>query len=199
MIHRSPARLVGALLLLLTGCPADPPTTTPPTTTRPEEPDVPTSKGGSPVTSEQPPPTPTTTSTTKDRAQLLAMTPADVLKDGLRGSGTGGMSPLLAGEGAVAMAEQLREANVPLDALDLCVVVFDRARERTATGTIEAPARKELDAGVELQAGDLPSLHRWVKALAERAYQRQDLDAAVAFLMKVREIRALSQALTPPR
>ncbi len=195
------AGLTGLALLVAAGCPADdmppppvpPPaagsspgrTSTPATSHLDEPKDGP--KGATGVTDER--------ATSTDRERLLAMTPEQALVDGLRGDGPGGLSPLLAGEGALAMAEQLRAAQVPTEALDLCVVVFDRAREQAAPGTLPEPALQELQRALKVQAGDQPGLLRWVEALAGRVYLRQDVEAAVAFLLKVREVRALSGAL----
>lgn len=137
---------------------------------------------------------------TTDRARLLAMTPEEALAQGLRGDAPGGVSPLLAGEAALALAEQLRAADVPLQALDLCIVVFDRAREQAgADPTIPEPVLQELRRALDVQAGDRPALRRWVTALADRAYLRQDLEAALAFLVKVREVQALGGAMKRPR
>ncbi len=143
-------------------------------------------EGGSSVTPER--------SSSSSREQLLAMTPEQALADGLRGDGPGGLAPRLAGEGALAMAEQLRAAQVPVEALDLCVVVFDQARERAHAGTLPEPALQELQRAVKVQAGDRPALLAWAQALAGRVYLRQDLEAAVTFLVKVREVRAFADA-----
>ena len=180
------ALLAALAALALLGCPDDPPPPPPPprSTRRvdptpgaaPEEPDM----------SQQP--------SSSDRQRLLAMTPGEVLAGGLRGDGPGGLQPLLAGEGALAMAEQLRAGEVPLEALDLCIVAFDRARERARGATVEDDARAELVRGLRLQAAGHPTLLAWVEALAERVFLREDLPAALAFLVKVREVRAISQA-----
>ncbi|MCO5172283.1 MAG: hypothetical protein M9894_38790 [Planctomycetes bacterium] len=142
---------------------------------------------------EPTPPAPTSA----DRARLLALTPAEALAGGLRGTAPGGLAPTLAGEGALAMAEQLRAANVPLEALDLCIVAFDRARERAQGPVIDDAARADLARALRVQAGDQPALRAWVEALADRAYVREDLPAALSFLVKVREVRALSAAALP--
>lgn len=187
----SPLSLLVTLALAVTGCPADeppPPLKTP----RPRRPE--------PVAPERPvEPTVTQQPSSSDRARLLAMTPADVFADGLRGRVAGELAPLLAGEGALAMSEQLGAAKVPLEALDLCFVVFDRARESARAELVEDAVRAQLMRSLEVQAGDQPVLRAWVVALAERVFVRADLSAAAAFLTKVRTIYALSAALTRPR
>lgn len=205
MIHVGRVALAGALAssLALCGCPADPPVTTAPprasskTSTTPRTPRASTSAppAGEPAVSDPPP----SSSDRSDRARLLAMTPAEVFGGGLRGRNAGELAPLLAGEGALAMAEQLGAAKVPLEALDLCLVVFDRARERSREALVEDAIGAELTRALEVQAGDQPVLRAWVVPLAERVFVQADLGAAVAFLTKVRTIYALSAALTRPR
>lgn len=197
MIRRA-AALVACVALA--GCPTDdmPPPTLPASPAPPTPSQRSTSpaddapKGAATVTDDR--------ASTTDRARLLAMTPDQALAEGLRGDAPGGLPPLLAGEAALAMAEQLRAADVPLEALDLCLVVFDRAREQTGAGqTVPAPVLEDLRRALEVQAGDLPALSRWVEALAGRVYLRRDLEGAVAFLVKVREVHALGAALPRPR
>lgn len=187
----SPLSLLVTLALAVTGCPADdppPPLKTP----RPPRPE--------PVAPERPvEPTVTQQPSSSDRARLLAMTPADVFSGGLRGRVAGELAPLLAGEGALAMSEQLGAAKVPLEALDLCLVVFDRARESARAELVEDAVRAQLMRSLEVQAGDQAVLRAWVVPLAERVFVQADLSAAVAFLTKVRTIYALSAALTRPR
>lgn len=186
MTRLGPALLA---LALLTGCPGEDPPPPPVSrvATTPVAPPPP-APGSPPVTSE-----PSST----DRARLLALTPAEALAGGVRGAAPGGLAPALAGEGALAMAEQLRQAGVPLEALDLCIVAFDRARERTRAGVIDDAARADLARALRVQAGDRPALLAWVEALADRAYVREDLPAILSFLTKVREVRALSAAARP--
>jgi len=117
------------------------------------------------------------------REELLAMTPEQVLANGLRGSGPHGLAPGLAGTGALALSEQLRADGLPRDALGLASVIFRRAAEQglpeqRATEQVHA----ELARNIEVQAGDQPRLHAWLTALARAGERHGDLAAAAAFL-----------------
>lgn len=133
---------------------------------------------------------------TLTRAQLLEMSPLVVLEDGLREAGATdetGLADKLRTLGALALSEQLREAGVPLDALDLCIVVFDQAREQNPEWTSEA--RETTIAGLDVQASGFPLLGRWLAALVEAIDDARDLVAALRFLEATRQIWGTNRVL----
>jgi hypothetical protein len=126
---------------------------------------------------------------TLSRAQLLALKPAVMLENGLRVSGAvdeTGLTDNLRTLGALAFSEQLRDADVPLDALDLCMVVLDQTREQYSEWTGEA--RAAAVAGLEVQASGFPVLARWLAVVIQAIGDSEDLVAAVRFLEATRQM-----------
>lgn len=186
-------RALVLLAALLAGCPADPPAPVPPPPPPPSTAPARPAPTPTPAAKEPAVPPPALT-----REELLALDPDELMKAGLRGAAPGGLAPALAGEGALALHEQLRAASAPLEALDLCVVVLARAAERVKPGAlVDEAAALELEKGLAVQSSGCAPLERWTRALARRAQTREDLDAAAAFLLKVKEIARLAAAKLP--
>jgi hypothetical protein len=137
------------------------------------------------------------------REQLLAMTPAELLGGGLRRTPGGpdtGLAEELAGTGALALGEQVRNAGEPRDALALCMVALDQVREKVRAGAALTDENKDaLARGLALQSQGLPVLSSWMDALRERIADRADLDAAIDLLERAYRIWQLNDSLRATR
>lgn len=90
------------------------------------------------------------------------------------------------GTAALAMVEQLVEADVPLEALDLCIVYFSRALDGLSPGQIPPQRLEALDADLAIERSTSPRLAEWLDALRSRASSAEDLDSVIQFLMRAR-------------
>lgn len=198
--RRARAALLTALALASAGCPREEPGAAPPRApaTLEAEPDAPREETAMPEPSE--PSAPESLS----REELLARAPEAVLAGGLRGEGPEGLAPELAGAGALALVEQLRAAGVPREALELCLVQLDRAREQAPPGELSDAALERLRSDLAVQTRGHPALERWMTALAGHLLERSDLEAAVTFVSRAWRIWQEGDALRqrgaqPPR
>lgn len=176
---------IGVLLLALCGCPGGS-QPGPPGPALPRGDATQPAAEPTPPRAEPTPPAPTATPPEREtmtRSELLSLEPADLFADGLRGDGPHGLAAGLAGTGALALAEQARDAGSPREALALASVIFRRAAENTASGQ-QAPegVLAKLDRDIEVQAGDQPRLQAWLLALRDVCRAQEDYAAASAFL-----------------
>lgn len=197
--RRALAALLTALALLGAGCPREEPSALP-APARPEpEPDAPPS----PAPREEPAMPEPSEPESLSREDLLARTPEAVLAGGLRGDGPEGLAPELAGTGALALVEQLRAADVPREALELCLVQLDRAREQAPPGALSDAAVERLRRDLAVQTRGYPALERWMTALEGHLLHQGDLEAAVTFVSRAwriwQEGDALRERGKPPR
>lgn len=93
---------------------------------------------------------------------------------------------------ALAMAEQLQAAAVPLESLDLCIVYWSRALDGLMPGEIPQERLDRLDADLFIEAASSAALARWLDALRLRARTTEDLDRTIQLLMRSRAIWLLS-------
>jgi len=120
------------------------------------------------------------------REQRLAWTPDEAIQR-LQRPGPDETSTV-----ALAMAEQLEAAHVPIDALDACLVIWSRALGDRSPQRASRIALEQLRQDLQLQTSAAPVLRAWLAALSRPITTVQDLDYVFRFLTKVRELQALT-------
>ena len=123
---------------------------------------------------------------TTTRAERLGWSPEIALNLVERSNGTE------VGTAALAMVDQLVEAGVPFEALDLCIVYFSRALDGLSPGRIPPDRLQVLDADLAIERSASPRLADWLDALRSRLSNAEHLDAAIQFLMRARTTWQLS-------
>jgi len=118
---------------------------------------------------------------TTTREQRLAWKPEDAIAL-LRRPGPDETSTV-----ALAMAEQLGAAGVPIDALDMCVMFWSRALDGLNPGPIPPDRLARLDSELASETRGSPVLGAWLAALRQPVAVAHDLDHVIRFLMQVRQ------------
>ena len=128
------------------------------------------------------------------RTELLAITPESLM---VAVFASPGPSPETNTAGLV-LAEQLRDANVPLQALELCIVVWSAALDGLDPGSL-VPAERlaHLDRSLALQTLGFATLARWMAAMRQRVSSAETLDLAIQFLLRARTTWLLTDAMRP--
>ena len=126
------------------------------------------------------------------RTELLAITPESLM---VAVFASPGPSPEI-GTAGLVLAEQLRCANVPLPALELCIVVWSAALDGLDPGTqVPADRLANLDRSLAIQTRGLPALERWMSALRQRVSSAETLDLAIQFLLRGRSTWVLTDTM----
>ncbi len=126
------------------------------------------------------------------RTELLAITPESLM---VAVFASPGPSPEI-GTAGLVLAEQLRAANVPLAALELCIVVWSAALDGLAPGSqVPSDRLAHLDRSLALQTHGFATLARWMAAMRQRVSSAETLDLAIQFLLRARTIWALTDAM----
>jgi hypothetical protein len=126
------------------------------------------------------------------RTELLAITPESLM---VAVFATPGPSPEI-GTAGLVLAEQLRAANVPLEALELCIVFWSAALDGLAPGSqVPADRLAHLDRSLAIQTDGFPVLARWMAALRQRVSSAETLDLAIQFLLRGRSTWTLTEAM----
>ncbi|MGE0712828.1 MAG: hypothetical protein AB7N76_34685 [Planctomycetota bacterium] len=141
----------------------------------------------SPVTNANPDPS--------TREELLAYEPAQAFAHGLRGEGPKGLAKGLLGTAPAALAEQMKHEKTPPQALDLVLVVFQRAQDTQGNRSIlDGEVLDRLRRDLTVQTSGHAALGRWASALVGKVESPPDLRAASTFLEHVRAIAHLGKA-----
>jgi hypothetical protein len=130
------------------------------------------------------------------RTELLAITPESLM---VAVFATPGPSPEI-GTAGLVLAEQLRAANVPLEALELCIVFWSAALDGLAPGSqVPADRLAHLDRSLAIQTHGFPVLARWMAALRQRVSSAETLDLAIQFLLRARTTWVVTDAMRAAR
>jgi hypothetical protein len=97
---------------------------------------------------------------------------------------------------ALAMFEQLDAAGVPLEALEMCIVLWSRALDGLAPGPVPAARLARLDADMAIEMQTEPVLAGWLAALRRDLREAGDLDRAIQLLMLARTTWTTTQWMT---
>jgi hypothetical protein len=106
-----------------------------------------------------------------------------------------GPSPDESATVALAMVDQLAAAAVPIDAVELSIVVWSRALDGLGPGAVPADRLARLDQDLLALIGTAPVLARWSLALRSTVATANHLDWAIRFLMQVHQTWTLTAVL----
>lgn len=95
---------------------------------------------------------------------------------------------------ALAMCEQLVAADVPIEALDLCLMFWSRALDGLSPGPVPPDRLARLDGELATEARWSLALQPWLAALRAPVTVAHDLDYVIRFLMRVRQLWATAVA-----
>src|SRR5690242_18346425 len=77
---------------------------------------------------------------------------------------------------ALAMYDQLAAADVPIDALDMCIMFWSRALDGLQPGPVPEERLQRLDQDLAMEMRTAPVLARWLTALRGIVATAHDLD-----------------------
>jgi len=96
---------------------------------------------------------------------------------------------------AIAMYDQLAAADIPIDALDMCIMFWSRALDGLQPGPVPADRLQRLDQDLAMEMRTSPVLARWLTALRAFAVTAHDLDWIIRFCLQARQTWLLSRQL----
>lgn len=124
------------------------------------------------------------------RDALLALRPDDLLEGGLRLP----LPPRLRVEGALAFAEQLRDEDVPPDALGLLTSMLHLAADELLQARPAGEVLDRLHRGLRL-AAVTPRFTAWIEALIPHLVDRPSVEAAMHLAAAAHRLRLTIDAM----
>lgn len=88
---------------------------------------------------------------------------------------------------SIACVEQLRAANLPIEALDVAIVAWSAALDGLEPGQVVSHERRSRCAVMLANAPGVAAMAPWLNELGSRAVASDDFDLAIRFLRGVRQ------------